>query len=471
MATSHAQLRTPPAPLPMLVAAEPLRLDKWELARPSRTRVVLLAADLLGLSLVAGAGALFGAEVWHTVSLLPLVYAAAGLYSLLPRHSAEELRRIVLATVLAFALTGGGLGTVPCCMVAVLLLPLVRHATRSTFARHGWWGMSVVVLAPDRRRGEDMVELLEDQPELGLKPAALLYAGGSSRDPATRTRVRASLDAAGTLRRDSGLRCAVVASVDAGGEVTDALHRAGACFEHVIVVPADGGGSSLHVETAAVGDRPAFAVRHNLQRRSLRCLKRSVDSVLALAALPLAAIAGALIAILIKITSRGPVFFSQERIGRNGMPFRMLKFRTRVTDGVRVLATALRERPALRREWETHRKLQNDPRITALIGTLLRRTSLDELPQLINVLRREMNLVGPRPVLAAELLRYGREAELYRKVRPGITGLWQVSGRNDIAYEERVQLDAWYVRNWSLWLDFDILLRTAWVVIRGRGAY
>jgi Undecaprenyl-phosphate galactose phosphotransferase WbaP len=203
---------------------------------------------------------------------------------------------------------------------------------------------------------------------------------------------------------------------------------------------------------------------------SVRHLKTGLDRVLALGALLPAALAGLVIAALIKATSRGPVLYSQPRVGERGRSFSMLKFRTMVSDAERALDSALHDNPALRHEWQAHRKLQKDPRVTS-VGAFLRKASLDELPQLINVLRGEMSLVGPRPVVEAELRRYGRDAELYEKVRPGITGLWQVSGRNDISYEERVQLDSWYVRNWSIWLDLDILLRTARVVLRGKGAY
>ncbi|MEL6763560.1 MAG: sugar transferase, partial [Cyanobacteria bacterium J06607_6] len=126
--------------------------------------------------------------------------------------------------------------------------------------------------------------------------------------------------------------------------------------------------------------------------------------------------------------------------------------------------------PVNREEWEKERKLKSDPRITR-IGRLLRRTSLDELPQLWNVLRGEMSLVGPRPIVDAEVAHYADKFELYKRVPPGITGLWQVSGRNDVTYSERVNLDAYYVRNWSVWLDIYILLRTIWVVLIGDGAY
>ena len=157
------------------------------------------------------------------------------------------------------------------------------------------------------------------------------------------------------------------------------------------------------------------------------------------------------------------MFFAHTRVGRHGRLFRCFKFRTMVPNAAEVLAELLARDPAARAEWARDRKLRNDPRITP-IGRLLRKTSLDELPQLFNVLRGEMSLVGPRPVMPDELERYGEAQDRLSQVRPGLTGLWQISGRNDVDYERRVHLDAWYVRNWTFWYDILILFRTLLVV-------
>jgi undecaprenyl-phosphate galactose phosphotransferase len=165
-----------------------------------------------------------------------------------------------------------------------------------------------------------------------------------------------------------------------------------------------------------------------------------------------------------------PVFFSQMRIGRNGRPFRCYKFRTMVVNADAVLEELLERDPEARQEWASCHKLRDDPRITRA-GRLLRRTSLDELPQLWNVLKGDMSLVGPRPVVYEEVPRYGRRARDYLAVRPGMTGLWQVSGRNDTGYRRRVAMDVWYVKHQSLPLDCLILLKTVSVVVSARGAY
>jgi Undecaprenyl-phosphate galactose phosphotransferase WbaP len=166
----------------------------------------------------------------------------------------------------------------------------------------------------------------------------------------------------------------------------------------------------------------------------------------------------------------GPVLYRHKRIGRGGQPFECLKFRTMVPDAERVLREILEQDTELKAEWVRDHKLKEDPRVTS-IGRMLRRTSLDELPQLWNVLRGEMSLVGPRPVVREELLRYGRDVGIYLAALPGITGLWQVTGRNDTDYQRRVQLDTYYVCNQNLLLDLYILVKTTGVVLGGTGAY
>lgn len=166
----------------------------------------------------------------------------------------------------------------------------------------------------------------------------------------------------------------------------------------------------------------------------------------------------------------GSAIYGHVRVGRGGRQFRCFKFRTMVPDADRRLAELLASDPEAKAEWEREFKLKNDPRVTRL-GDFLRRSSVDELPQLFNVVRGEMSLVGPRPVVEAELARYGDKLDDYLAVRPGMTGLWQVSGRNDTSYERRVALDSDYVRNWSFRRDISILFRTVGVVLGRKGAY
>ena len=201
-----------------------------------------------------------------------------------------------------------------------------------------------------------------------------------------------------------------------------------------------------------------------------RVTERLTDLALIVLSTPLLLPLMGLVALLVKLDSSGPVFYSQERIGLGGRRFRPWKFRSMAVNAELLLKGYLAGNPELRREWEQTHKLRHDPRVTRM-GRLLRKTSLDELPQLWNVLCGEMSLVGPRPIVEAEISKYSDRFEHYVKVTPGITGLWQISGRNDTTYRERVELDAFYACNWSAWLDLYILARTVKVVLRRNGAY
>ena len=192
--------------------------------------------------------------------------------------------------------------------------------------------------------------------------------------------------------------------------------------------------------------------------------KRVLDVVIALSAIALLAPLMVVTAVLVKLTMGGPIIYAHPRVGHNGRMFHCFKFRTMISQPDDELIMFLARNPEAEREWRETRKLKNDPRVT-FIGHLLRVSSLDELPQLFNVLRGEMSCVGPRPIVTAELGRYGVHAREYLSSRPGLTGLWQVSGRSHTTYARRVALDCQYVRTWSIWLDFRILLKTISAVL------
>jgi len=198
-------------------------------------------------------------------------------------------------------------------------------------------------------------------------------------------------------------------------------------------------------------------------------MKRAFDLLVATVALIVLAPAFLTIALLIKMTDNGPVFYKHTRVGRRGHRFECLKFRTMATDSDARLAKILLDDPQAAVEWQESQKLRNDPRITKL-GAFLRKTSLDELPQFINVLRGEMSVIGPRPITRAELNRYGKDRRYYLLVRPGITGLWQVNGRSSTGYEKRITLDREYLEDWSWLSEFWILLMTVPAVLNTRDA-
>jgi Undecaprenyl-phosphate galactose phosphotransferase WbaP len=211
-------------------------------------------------------------------------------------------------------------------------------------------------------------------------------------------------------------------------------------------------------------------MKRELLHKSSQFAKRTLDlGLTVVGGLLILPLIGA-IAAAVKFSSSGAVFYSQQRIGLGHQRFMAWKFRTMVENADQLLEEHLAKNPLLREEWNETHKLRQDPRVTR-IGRILRRTSLDELPQIWNVLKGEMSLVGPRPVVSAEVEKYGESFDFYSAVRPGITGLWQVSGRSNTSYSERVALDVRYVRHWSVWLDIYLLARTFRVVFRGSGAY
>ena len=227
---------------------------------------------------------------------------------------------------------------------------------------------------------------------------------------------------------------------------------------------------NLEVSSLVDESMLVIGVRNNLASAWNRALKRGFDLFMSLAGMVVALPVGILIALAIYIDSPGPVIFAHLRIGQNKRVFPCYKFRTMVPDAEEKLRAYLLENPNAMAEWQDSFKLKEDPRITR-VGRFLRKTSLDELPQLLNVLKGEMSLVGPRPIVRREIIKYGEYFRDFALVPPGITGMWQVNGRSDTTYDERVRMDSWYVRNWSVWIDMVYLLKTVKVVISGRGAY
>jgi len=211
---------------------------------------------------------------------------------------------------------------------------------------------------------------------------------------------------------------------------------------------------------------------NNIEELKIPLWKEIFDKIFSLFAIILASPLMLTIGLLIKLTDKGPIFFKQKRIGFQGKPFYVIKFRTMYLDAEKRLEELLEKDSKAKEEWEKYWKLKKDPRITP-IGKFLRKTSLDELPQFFNVLKGEMSVVGPRPVVEEELKKFYKDkAKYYFSVKPGITGYWQVEGRSDIEdYKKRVEMDVWYVKNMSFWLDLKIILKTIWVMLTGKGAY
>ena len=422
-------------------------------------------------------------RLWPLLALFSVTYASFGLYPGIALSPTAELRSLSSATTLVYlvlsALTfafrapftysrGAFFGA---WLASLFVVPLVRAGVRGWLSGQPWWGYRAIVLGGSGM-GEAVVRSLVKNPEIGLRPVAIfddhLQAGSYLHG----IPVMGGTKEAAAFSKREGLRRAIVAMPDeAPGKVLRLLDEYGKTFSRIFVVPGLHGLSAVGVEIRDMSRTMALELRKSLLMAGPRAAKRCLDLGLGIVALTLLGPAMLLIAALIKMESRGgAALYSQDRVGLGRGAFRVWKFRTMIPNAEQALAAYLEAHPELRMEWERDQKLKTDPRVTR-IGRFLRKTSLDELPQLINVLRGEMSLVGPRPIVDGEIAKYGDSFGLYTQVIPGLTGLWQVSGRNLTTYSERVELDNYYVRNWSPWLDIWVLARTVKVVVTGYGAY
>ena len=352
-------------------------------------------------------------------------------------------------------------------LLAALVIPFVRVFARRALAASGNWVVNAVMIGSGTH-GKSVKELLTADPYLGYRVSVDGPLSAFTKDSNGSLGMR--LD---KLMGETGAQRVIL--VPADGEMQnlesmiDALNVR--MIPYAVVPPIHKLPlARLATQTFLSCDAVLLRVRPGLVSPFSQAVKRVFDVIATLLLLgPLVPIC--LIVSLLIMLDGGPILFAHERVGRGGRVFKCFKFRTMVPDAAEVLDYVLKHQPGARDEWQRTRKLKNDPRTTG-IGSLLRVTSIDELPQLINVLRGDMSLVGPRPVVHQELSEYYKgDNSYYLLVRPGLTGLWQISGRNLTNYEQRVHLDSWYVRNWSLWGDIMILFRTLPVVISRRGAY
>lgn len=421
-------------------------------------------------------------RLWPFLFVFIAVYAAVGLYSGVALSPPDELRRATLSSAVVFILLAATTVSLRGASnyftwtlflvmgLSVALLPLMRALVRQACAGESWWGSPAVVFGagPEGRR---IVQALLADPGLGLKPIAVVDDNPESPAAIQGVPVIGSYDLAGEVIGSQRSAYAVVAMRGwRSSRFLSAIERHGLRFARILVVPDLVGFSTVGVNPRSLGGMLGLEVCPQIFAPEKQWAKRLLDLALTMAGGILCLPLFAAIAFWIKWDSPGPVFFCQRRIGFGSRPFRAWKFRSMIWNADRVLREHLAKDPRLREEWELDHKLRNDPRLTRA-GRFLRRTSLDELPQLWNVLKGEMSLVGPRPIVEDEVSRYGDSFNLYTKVQSGLTGLWQVSGRNDTSYEERVRLDTYYVRNWSVWLDLCILFRTIGTVLMRKGAY
>lgn len=439
--------------------------------------VLILSGSILAANLWIGDRPLVVPTLLLIVLLLPVWLTGAMLTRLLPGWGLgpiEELRRLIILTTLTYSVGGVilfGIGwpalpdaSLPAAwIVSLVLIPFIRIRIKRLAIALGWWGTHANIYGT-KAGTTAVLKLLEREQGFGFIPSGIMQSDDVFSSAAF------AQHRGGT--RTSPASVAILALEGLSREqVIDLLEGPMASYRSLILVPDFVGLPSLWVRTRDFNGVLGLEITCNLADPFARVLKRTIDLAIVVALSPVWVPLCLLIAGLIWLEDRSPALFRQERVKQGGQPFYTLKFRTMVPDAERVLRDHLERDEALRQEWNAHFKLRHDPRITN-IGRLLRKTSLDELPQLLNVLQGDMSLVGPRPLPAYHNAALPpRVRELRERVRPGITGMWQVSGRSDAGTKGMELHDPYYVRNWSPWLDGVILVRTARTVFRGTGAY
>jgi Undecaprenyl-phosphate galactose phosphotransferase WbaP len=417
--------------------------------------------------------------------LLPwtVAFAEAGLYTrraLFWGEARQVMRACTLAALFAVFLTFtvrpaqqlsrlviGGTW-----LVTLFAVPLVRYNTKRALVALGLWGKRVLILGAGET-GSQIYQRIRSNPALGYE--AVAFVDDDAQKVGRRwvgLPVRGPLASVPDLVRELAVKDVVIAMPRLPRQRL--LHVISTCEGHVEsirMVPDMFGLATVGVEAEDLDGLLLLNMRWNLAKPWNLALKRAFDLVVATAAGIVLALPLLLTALAIRLDSPGPALFVQNRLGRGWRNFPCLKFRTMYVDNDRRLREYLAHDPAARAEWDRFLKLKSfDPRVTR-VGRFLRRLSLDELPQLLNVLNGDMSLVGPRPYLPSETQRMGDFAETIVKAPPGLTGLWQVSGRNQLTFDQRLRLDEYYVRNWSLWMDIIVLVKTASAVLQRQGAF
>lgn len=357
-------------------------------------------------------------------------------------------------------------------ILAFLLLTLSRFSMKNLLQYSQLLQVPVIVIGAGKT-AELLVKTLRKDPGMGYKIIGLVEDNKVQKGVLEEYPVLGGFADAERIIKETGVKRVFVAAPGLEDHALGMLiYRIQPLVENMGVIPNLVGVPTGTVEVESIFSEKLLILRlkNNLARPLNRLIKTLVDYILTIIGTILISPILLFIAAWIYHDSPGPVIFKHIRIGKNGKAFPCYKFRSMCVDADAKLAELLANDPEARAEWERDFKLKNDPRITKS-GAFLRKTSLDELPQLFNVLRGEMSLVGPRPIIQEELERYGEFVDDYLMVMPGITGMWQVNGRSDTTYDERVQMDSWYVRNWSVWLDFMLLWRTIKAVVAGKGAY
>ncbi len=363
-------------------------------------------------------------------------------------------------------------------VMSLFLVPALRYFSKLLLFIVHIWEKPVIILGAGET-GKLLLNTLYREPNIGYRPIGFLDDDISKQlhppelPSGQKVPVLGSFDEAEAIIEQSGIHDVIVAAPGLPGKkLVQLVNKLQRKTYNILVVPDLFGMAMEGAEVQHLFNERALVlkIKNNLNDRFNLIIKTVFDLIVSFLLSTVLIPFMLLLALAIKIDSRGPIIYKDTRIGRNGTEFTCYKFRTMYPEADNILKQYLSKHSQAIKQWDKFAKLKDyDPRVTR-VGLVLRRLSLDELPQIFNVLKGEMSLVGPRPYLPREKEKMQDREDILLS-HPGITGLWQVSGRNDIEFDERLRLDSWYVRNWSLWLDISILIRTVAVVLKGKGAY
>ena len=349
--------------------------------------------------------------------------------------------------------------------IATILLAAFREIFRHLFSKFSFWGVSCVIFSSSDSANEIIKRLLSNK-NLGYHPCVII-------DSTTDADIKFYNDIPIFSNKNKEILDIIYKSKIKNAIICDYkedLSSIMKSFRYTIVISKNQSNFTFTQHLKDIAGIIGFSSTHNLTFKHNLFFKRFLDLFIIFLFSPLLIPIMLLLCLLTKITSKGPIFYGHPRIGKNGKTFKCWKFRSMCINSQEILKEILETNPQMRAEWEKDHKFVNDPRVTKF-GKFLRKTSLDELPQIINILVGDMSFIGPRPVTEEELFKYGEFKDYVLSVSPGLSGMWQVSGRSDTGYEERVSFDTYYIQNWSIWLDIWILIKTVWVVLNHKGAY
>lgn len=419
---------------------------------------------------------------WPYLPAFIVIFSVLHLYPGLSLPPAEELRRYTIASFFGHAsivlalfigtrkLTPYSVAFAISWIASVPVLALARAAARALFRKSRWWGIPAVIFGAGTT-GKLVVDRLLEHPAIGYLPAAILDDNPALAGSYRGVPILAGTSLGPAIVERYGADTAIVAMPGVDRERLSAIVGDSVrSYRDYILIPDFFGMTSSWMSVRDFEGVLGLYTTQRLVQPLNRAVKRAVELIITILGSVLVLPLIGIIVLLVKLDSPGPAFYGHHRLGKDGKPFTAWKFRSMVRNSREALENLLATDPEAKAEWEASFKLKDDPRITRM-GRFLRKTSLDELPQIWNVIRGDMSLIGPRPIIEEEVPKYGHHYKLFSSVKPGLSGLWQVSGRSNTDYDERVALDVYYIQSWSLWLDLYILFKTVGVVLGRDGAY